>query len=74
MAEEKGPEFRRKIYRRGSSFETTIPMPLLFNLDLSRKNEAVFRMDREKGRWYVDFEEEEQNKKPAGKAKRKKRG
>jgi len=24
---------RRKLYRRGSSFETTIPMPLLFAID-----------------------------------------
>ena len=30
-------EFRRKLYKRGSSYETTIPMPLLFVLDKSKK-------------------------------------
>ena len=50
-------EFRRKLYRRGSSFETTIPMPMLFALDLSKKHNVVFKFDKEKSRWYVEFEE-----------------
>ena len=51
-------EFRRKLYTRGSSFETTIPMPLLFKLDLPRKKyDVVFQYDQEKDRWYVDFAE-----------------
>jgi hypothetical protein len=51
-------EFRRKLYTRGSSFETTIPMPLLFKLDLSsQKYDVVFTYDAQKDRWYVDFEE-----------------
>ncbi len=50
-------EFRRKLYRRGSSFETTIPMPILFAIDSEKKHNVVFRYDAEKERWYIDFEE-----------------
>lgn len=49
-------EIRRKLYKRGSSFETTIPMPILFAIDKSKKYEVVFKYDEEKRRWYVDFE------------------
>ena len=51
-------EFRRKIYKRGSSFETTIPMPLLFALDMKKKHNLVFKFNQKENRWYVDFEEE----------------
>ncbi|MFO8015640.1 MAG: hypothetical protein R6U32_00905 [Candidatus Woesearchaeota archaeon] len=50
-------EFRRKLYKRGSSYETTLPMPILFALDLSKKHNVIFRYDAEKRRWYLDFEE-----------------
>ena len=56
-------EFRRKLYRRGSSFETTIPMPLLFALDKSRKYKVVFAYDEESNKWYIKFEEQESEKK-----------
>lgn len=49
-------EFKRKLYTRGSSFETTIPMPLLFDKDLSKKHKVIFSYDTEKKKWYVDFE------------------
>jgi hypothetical protein len=49
-------EFRRKLYTRGSSFETTIPKPLLFKLNLKKRHNVVFKYDRGKDRWYVDFE------------------
>ena len=49
-------EFKRKLYRRGSSFETTVPMPLLFSLDRKLKYNVVFKFDSKKSRWYVDFE------------------
>ena len=52
-------EFKRKLYSRGSSFETTIPKPLLFKLDLDKKNNILFKYDKENDRWYLDFEEEE---------------
>jgi hypothetical protein len=47
---------KRKLYRRGSSYETTIPMPLLFALDLSRRHNVMFNFDPSSKRWYVDFE------------------
>jgi len=48
-------EFRRKLYRRGSSWETTIPMPLLFALDLAKKQIVVFRYLPATQQWVVDF-------------------
>jgi hypothetical protein len=50
-------EFKRKLYKRGSSFETTIPMPLLFALDKEKKHNVVFSFDREANKWYIKFEE-----------------
>ena len=52
-------EFRRKLYKRGSSFETTIPMPLLFALDKSKKYNVVFSYDQIANKWYIKFEETE---------------
>ena len=49
-------EIRRKLYSRGSSFETTIPMPLLFSLDLKKKHIVLFKFDPETKRWYIEFE------------------
>ena len=50
-------EFKRKLYKRGSSWETTIPMPILFALDKSKKHNVIFKFDKTTNRWYVDFEE-----------------
>ena len=50
-------EFRRKLYKRGSSFETTIPMPLLFALDRKKKYNVIFAFDEEANKWYIKFEE-----------------
>ena len=50
-------EFRRKLYKRGSSFETTIPMPLLFALDPTKKYNVVFSYDINDNRWHIKFEE-----------------
>ncbi|MBW2989645.1 hypothetical protein KY358_04990 [Candidatus Woesearchaeota archaeon] len=50
-------EFRRKLYKRGSSFETTIPMPLLFALDRGKKHNVVFSLDPGANKWFVKFEE-----------------
>lgn len=51
-------ELKRKLYKRGSSFETTIPMPLLFALDKTRKYNVVFSYDQEKNAWYIKFAEQ----------------
>ena len=50
-------EFRRKLYKRGSSFETTVPMPLLFALDKNKKYNVVFNYDPNNNKWYIKFEE-----------------
>ena len=50
-------EFKRKLYKRGSSFETTIPMPILMLLDKKKKFNVVFAYDEEANKWYIKFEE-----------------
>jgi hypothetical protein len=52
---------KRKLYKRGSSYETTIPMPILFALDKSKKHHVLFKFDSQKDRWYVEFEEVEKH-------------
>ena len=49
--------FKRKLYKRGSSYETTIPMPLLFALDKNKKYNVVFSYDNESNKWFIKFEE-----------------
>jgi len=51
-------EFKRKLYKRGSSFETTIPMPLLFALDKNKKYNVIFSFDTDANKWYIKFEEQ----------------
>jgi len=51
-------EIKRKLYKRGSSFETTIPMPLLFAIDKTKKHSVVFKYDPVSNRWYIEFEEQ----------------
>ncbi len=51
-------ELRRKLYKRGSSYETTIPFPLLFTLDLEKKKyDVVFGYEPLKQVWTITFEE-----------------
>jgi len=47
---------KRKLYKRGSSFETTVPMPILFALDISKKHDVLFQYDQKLNRWYLAFE------------------
>ena len=56
-------EIRRKLYKRGSSFETTIPMPILFKLDKSKKFEVIFKYNPKNDKWYLDFKEIKKKKK-----------
>ncbi len=70
-------EFRRRLYRRGSSFETTIPMPLLLTLNNAEQQDIVFSYDPEKQAWYVQFqprEEKDPKDSDARRLKTKKRG
>ena len=50
-------EFRRKLYKRGSSYETTIPMPLLFALDKNKRYNIIFVYDEDANKWFLKFEE-----------------
>jgi len=47
---------KRKLYPRGGSYETTIPLQLLLGLNLEDKNDAIFEYDQKTGRWYIKFE------------------
>ena len=49
-------KIKRKLYKRGSSYETTIPMPLLFALDKTKKHNVIFNFDPKTNKWYVEFE------------------
>ena len=55
-------ELRRKLYTRGSSYETTIPMPLLFSINKKKKHEVVFVFEPETNKWVIKIEEAEQKK------------
>ena len=57
-------EIKRNLYKRGSSFETTIPLPLLFGIDSSKKYHVVFKYNETNNRWYVEFEEIKEEEKP----------
>lgn len=48
-------QIKRKLYTRGSSFETTIPKVLLVQCDLEKKHDVIFSFDEETKRWYVDI-------------------
>lgn len=63
-------EIRRKLYKRGSSYETTIPMPLLFAVDRSKPHDVLFKFDSQQNRWYVEIQERQERaeeKKPSKK-------
>ena len=55
-------EIIRKLYKRGSSFETTIPMPLLFAIDKTKKQNVIFKYDPPTNRWYIEFEPRKEGK------------
>ena len=52
-----GLVLKRKLYKRGSSFETTIPKPILFALDLDKKYDVLYKFDNKTNRWYISLEE-----------------
>jgi hypothetical protein len=55
-------ELRRKLYTRGSSFETTIPAPLLFSIDKNKKYDVIFHFDTEKNQWFIRIEQNPENR------------
>jgi hypothetical protein len=49
--------FKRKLYTRGSSYETTIPIQMLFSIDISQKHDVIFEFDKKNNKWYIHFEQ-----------------
>jgi hypothetical protein len=49
--------FKRKLYTRGSSYETTIPIQMLFSSDLSKKQDVIFEYDKKNEKWTIQIEE-----------------
>ena len=47
-------ELRRNLYRRGNSYETTIPKFLLLGLDSKKKYHVIFEFKDNK--WYIHFD------------------
>ena len=62
---------KRKLYRRGSSLETTVPKPLLFALDEKKKHNVLFQFDAQQNRWYIEFEEAEEKRTKKGRRKKR---
>jgi len=54
-------QFKRKLYHRGGSFETTIPVQMLFERDLSKKNDVLFEFDKKNRKWLVSIVERHVN-------------
>jgi len=54
-------EIKRKLYKRGGSFEVTIPMPILFSFDKTKRNEVVFKFDELKKKWFIEIESPEES-------------
>ena len=48
-------EFSRRLYKRGGSYEVTIPKSILWNLDLKKKHNVVFQLLE--GKWSISFQE-----------------
>ena len=50
------PSLKRRLFKRGNSFTTTVPSQILWDIDMSKKHNVVFTYDTSKRRWYIDFE------------------
>lgn len=48
-------EITRRLYKRGGSYEVTIPSAILWNLDLKKKHNIIFQLLG--GKWSFSFEE-----------------
>lgn len=47
-------DLARNIYKRGSSYETTIPLQLILHLDPEKEYYALFKYSKH---WFLEFEE-----------------
>ncbi len=46
----------RSVYRRGTSYETTIPREMMVGLDPDRQLTARFRFESKTKRWYLEVD------------------
>lgn len=44
----------RRLYKRGDSYETTLPHPILFGLDPNKEHDVIFIFDNN---WFISFRE-----------------
>ena len=56
-------QFKRSLYKRGHSYETTIPKFLLLGLDSSKKYDAIFEFKGNK--WFISFDSPKKEKNPS---------
>lgn len=61
--------FKRKLYTRGSSYETTIPIQMLFALDLQKKHNVIFEFDSHSNRWLITVTPEDDKETKGSKKK-----
>ena len=52
-----GIELKRRLYKRGSSYETTVPKPILFALDMKKKYNVAYKFDNKTNKWHIELEE-----------------
>jgi len=50
-------KFKRKLYPRGSSYETTIPKQLLFSIEDKKKYHVIFEYHPASKKWLIGIEE-----------------
>jgi len=48
---------KRKLWKRGNSYTTTIHTQILWDLDMEMDYNVLFTFDKSKRRWYLYFEE-----------------
>lgn len=52
--EQDSKSISRSLYKRGSSFETTIPIQMVLSLDAKKSYDVIFNFENG---WYVEFGE-----------------
>ena len=48
---------KRKLFKKGNSYTTTIPAQILWDIDTDKPHNVVFTFDKSKRKWYIEFEE-----------------
>jgi hypothetical protein len=48
---------KRKLFKKGNSYTTTIPAQILWDCDTDKQHNVVFVFDKSKRKWYLELEE-----------------